>query len=125
MVAFRQSGIEVVDFTFGSKRCASEEGLLAANGTKVYRLVAGACERDQTLRPIRITEFHVPSGEVISVMPTDDDVRAWFREVHQVADSIRQARTHGLFPANPGPHCGWCVWREQCPEGGLLLEPPL
>lgn len=107
--------LEVIDFTFGSMRARDEAELAASIGAKLYRLVAGHAEPDSSLRPIAITELHAPSGTEITVIPTDDDVRAAWAEAERIAEEIRTARERGEFPATPGFHCAWCSYREDCP----------
>lgn len=111
--------LEVVDWTFGSARVADEEQLAQSVGARVYRLVAGHAEPDQSLRPIAITEVHVPTMTTVTVIPTDDEVRAAYTSTKEKAAQIRSAITAQEFPASPGMHCAWCSWRTHCPASTI------
>lgn len=107
--------LEVIDWTFGRARVSGEEELAASWGARLYRLLAGTHEPDTRLRPIAITEVHVPTMSVVTVIPDDDYVRAAFQSVKDLAARIRAAIATGEFPPTTGAHCRFCAHRSACP----------
>ena len=105
--------LEVIDWTFGRRRAANEDELRGALGTIIYRLIAGA--HDVELRPIAITEAHVPSGSILTVVLTDEDVLAGWDRVKRTAAEIQAAIAAAEFPARTGVHCSYCPYRASCP----------
>ena len=116
--------LEVIDWKFGRAHARTPEDLAASVGPHVYRLLAGHCEPDATLRPIAITEFHVPSGTEVTISPADDAVEQWWSELKDVAAEIRTAHAADTFPATPGIHCAWCSYRDRCPVAGAVSDQP-
>lgn len=107
--------IEVIDWTFGRARVAGEEDLAASWAGRLYRLLAGTHEPDRRLRPIAITEVHVPTMAAVTMIPDDEYVRAAFQDVKDLAAEIRSAAATGEFPARTGSHCRFCPHRAACP----------
>ena len=55
--------------------------------------------------------------------PIDD---AWQQQRETVVESLARAQLaaekSGDFPPAPGPLCGWCDFRDRCPEGQAFLD---
>src|SRR4051812_31663831 len=81
--------LEIIDWTFGRARVPDEDALRASLGTAIYRLIAGVHEPD--LRPIAVTEVHVPSGSMITVTLSDEEVIAGWERVKRTGAAIRDA----------------------------------
>ncbi|HXH07170.1 MAG TPA: PD-(D/E)XK nuclease family protein [Vicinamibacterales bacterium] len=105
--------LEIIDWTFGRGRAANEAELRTALGTLIYRLIAGAHELE--LRPIAITEVHVPSNSVLTVTPTDEEVIGGWNRLKALAAEISASIDSGEFPARTGVHCSYCPYRASCP----------
>jgi putative RecB family exonuclease len=114
--------LEVIDYTFGARRVRSPEELAQSVGARAYRLAAGHAEPDRKVRPVAVTEMHVPSGTAITIVPDDGFVREAWAQMHEVAREIRVARAAGDFAPTPGRHCGWCDYRDRCPVVGSSTD---
>ena len=42
--------------------------------------------------------------------------------VLEAAHAVRSAETSGEFPARPSKLCGWCDFKDRCPEGRAFLD---
>lgn len=105
--------LEIIDWTFGRARVTDEGALRDSLGTAIYRLIAGVHETD--LRPIAVTEVHVPSASIMTVTLTDEEVIVGWERLKRTAAAIRKAIDAGAFPARPGTHCSYCQYRVSCP----------
>ena len=73
----------------------------------------------------RVELHHVPSGTIAAHEHTPDSLTRKVEEAKSIASDARRAdadhAAHGeestMFPPRPGPLCGWCDFREHCPEG--------
>lgn len=105
--------------------------LYAAAVWKVFRRVT-----------LRVELHHVPTGAVTAHEHTPQSLTSKVDEARSIAADARAAdedyARHGLesarFPPAPGPLCGWCDFREHCPQGRAAapekspwaaLEPPV
>jgi hypothetical protein len=104
--------LEIIDWTFGRTRAANADALRESLGAVIYRMIAGVHEPD--LRPIAISEVHVPSGSVITVTLTDEEVTLGWERIKRTARTIREATASGTLPARPGTHCTFCQYRVSC-----------
>jgi RecB family exonuclease len=76
-------------------------------------------------RTLRVELHHVPSGAVAVHEHTPESLARKVEQARSIAREARRAdRDFGvggvgseLFPARPGPLCGWCDLRAHCPEG--------
>lgn len=107
------NGLEVIDFTFSQSpryRASAELAESLAGGW--YRLVAGAVT---TVRPIFVTDLHVPTMTAVSTVLDKAHVINAHRQVLLARDEIITVVAAGEFPTRPGPHCGGCPYRLNCP----------
>src|SRR5215472_4318668 len=75
----------------------------------------------------RVELHHLPSGEIHAWEHTEATLSRHVRRAEAIAAECRQADERfraeasggdtEAFPPRPGPGCGWCDFRAQCPEG--------
>jgi len=108
--------LELVDWTLGRRpRYVSAQQLRMALGTAIHRTLLAVDIPDHP-EEVVISELWVPGRQVISVELNREDVaRAW-AEIRSVSDGMRAVADSGLVRADPGHHCGWCPYRQRCPE---------
>jgi RecB family exonuclease len=76
-------------------------------------------------RTLRVELHHVPSGTVAAHEHTPESLARKVEQARSIARDARRAdldfgekgEASELFPARPGPLCGWCDLRAHCPEG--------
>ena len=76
-------------------------------------------------RTLRVELHHVPSGAVAVHEHTPESLARKVEQARSIARDARRAdvgfaergERSELFPARPGPLCGWCDLRAHCPEG--------
>jgi RecB family exonuclease len=94
----------------------------------LYALAAGRVLR----RPCQRVELHhLPSASVLAWEHTPESLARQLRRAEDIAGECaaaddRYKATGGaeeLFPPRPGPGCGWCDYRAQCPEGMTAAKP--
>jgi len=114
----------VVDYKTGRRRLTADDAR-ASLALALYALAAGrifhaACRR--------VELHHLPAGEVHPWEHSAQTLERHVRRAEAIAAECRQADERfraGLtaaaadvvFPPRPGPGCGWCDFRAQCPEG--------
>lgn len=111
----------VVDYKTGRHMLSTDD----ARSSLALAIYAAAASR--TLRrSCRTVELHhLPSGEIAAWDHNDhsltrhldraDDIAGECAEVD--ADFHAGKTGNETFPANPSPLCGWCDFRQHCPEG--------
>ncbi len=114
-------GLVVVDYKTGRHVLTADD----ARGSLALALYALAAERVMR-RPCRRVELHhLPSRTVQAFEHTPDSLARQLRRAEDIAGECAAADEHYLrnptaaatFPPRPGPGCGWCDFRAQCPEG--------
>ncbi len=71
---------------------------------------------------------HLPTGTVAAWEHSDEGIGRQVRRAESIAAEcaaaderfragLPAAEMDGVFPPRPGPACGWCDYRAQCPEG--------
>jgi RecB family exonuclease len=103
-------------------------------------LYALAAERVMR-RPCRRVELHhLPTGRVLGWEHTPESLARQLRRAEDIAaecaaadelyragaDSGQPGQAPGVdqvFPPRPSPACGWCDFRNRCPEGSAASEP--
>jgi len=91
----------------------------------LYALAAG-----RVLRRIcrRVELHHLPTGRVLGWEHTSESLDRQLGRAEDIAAECAAAdgryrgglpaeRYDEAFPPRPGPGCGWCDYRGQCPEG--------
>jgi putative RecB family exonuclease len=117
------SELVVVDYKTGRNPLTADD----ARTSLALALYALAAQRVMR-RPCRRVELHhLPTGTVLAWEHTADSLERQLRRAEDIAaecaDADERHLTQGgaataeLFPARPGPGCGWCDFRAHCPEG--------
>lgn len=117
----RGGELVIVDYKTGRRAPTAEEARSS------FALACYALGATRTLRrPCRRVELHhVPTCTVIEWVHTDESLaRHVSRAEVAAADIVAATDTlaagadpDDVFPAMPGRHCGWCDYRQHCPEG--------
>ncbi|MBU6246002.1 MAG: PD-(D/E)XK nuclease family protein [Actinomycetales bacterium] len=121
--------VTVVDYKTG-KRVPGPDDVRGSMALALYAL----CVRQALHRPCsRIELHHVPSATVIGWEHSDEALQRHLGRVLAIADEMRAAEGRAIpsapaqeqeaFPATPGPLCGWCDFRSQCPQGEQASTP--
>jgi putative RecB family exonuclease len=117
----RGGELVVVDYKTG-RTPPTDIDARASQALAIYAFAAG-----RTLRaPCRRVELHhVPTGTIGVAEHDDASIARHLRRAESIASDAESAavqlRAGGdadeLFPATPGPLCGWCDLRGHCPQG--------
>jgi hypothetical protein len=113
--AGRLGGVEVIDFKTGVI-CPRPESVRVDAEAGIHRLILGGMT---PVRPIHITQLHLPSATPVTVQLSDDEVLAEWNDVLEARDEIRRAIEWDEFPAQPGPHCASCQYRSSCSDAEI------
>lgn len=106
--------LEIIHWVFGDHRIESSEELKFSLGAAINRLVASALEPDTNLRPIAVTEVHVPSGTAVTAVPEDPQVVGAYLWIEDQAHQIHECEEHKAFPGRPGAQCTACAYASAC-----------
>ena len=99
-------------------------------------LYALAAERVMRRRCHRVELHHLPTGQVLSWVHSDDALSRQLRRATEIAAECAAAderyrsglapeRYDEVFPPHPRPACGWCDYLRHCPEGQAAATPRL
>jgi hypothetical protein len=111
------TGVEVIDWkyhdrpSYGAPREADD--LRGDPGVEMYRLLAGVFV-PKDLRPIVVTEVHLPEFEVVCVELSDAEVEQAWEHHKGWRDELLARVEQGAFPATPGRHCSYCPFKLSC-----------
>jgi RecB family exonuclease len=131
----------VVDYKTGRHVLSADD----ARTSLPLALYALAAERVMR-RPCRRVELHhLPTGRVLAWEHTAESLARQLRRAEDIAAECRAAddlfraenggrqgpvppglpagRLGEVFAPRPGPACGWCDFRNVCPEGSAASEP--
>lgn len=111
----------VVDYKTGRHMLSTDD----ARSSLALALYAAAASRTLHTRCRRVELHHLPSGEVVSWEHDDAGLARHLGRAEQIgaecaeADDAFRSGTTGddVFPPRPSPLCGWCDFRQHCPEG--------
>lgn len=106
--------LEIIHWVFGGPRTESSEELKYSVGAAINRLVASALEPDTGLRPIAVTEVHVPSGTAVTAVPDDPQVAGAYLWIEDQAHQIHECEDRKSFPGRPGAQCSECAYASAC-----------
>jgi RecB family exonuclease len=76
----------------------------------------------------RVELHHLPTGQILAWEHTQESLQRHLRRAEAVATECADADERmraplpaeeydEVFPPRPGPGCGWCDFRQHCPEG--------
>ena len=120
----------VVDYKTGRHLLSTDD----ARSSLALALYAVAAARSLRRSCHRVELHHLPSGSVLSWEHTDATLARQVRRAEEIAAECHAADTayrgglaptrYGeVFPPRPGPGCGWCDYRQHCPEGTAASPP--
>lgn len=120
----RGDQLAIVDYKTG-RRPPTEEDVRGSLALALYAIGARRVFR----RPCRRVELHhLPTLTVVGVEHSDDSLDRHLRRAEDLAIEAQRAQRRladgagsdeidRIFPARPGPGCGWCDVAGLCPEG--------
>lgn len=111
----------VVDYKT-SRRPVTEDDLRTSLPMAIYAAAVSTMMRREIPR---VELHHVPTGEVVGYQHTPESLQRKLAEAESLASDCRRAdadyRDRGvespMFAPSTGPLCGWCDFRDHCPEG--------
>ncbi len=117
----------VVDYKAGRHVLTVDD----ARGSLALALYALAAERVMRRPCLRVELHHLPTGTVLAWGHTPESLARQLRRAEDIAGECAAADDRYLgdpmaaatFPPRPGPGCGWCDFRAQCPEGAAAARP--
>jgi RecB family exonuclease len=122
--------LAVVDYKTG-RRPLTQDDARTSMPLALYALAAARMFRTVC----RLVELHhLPTASVHAWEHSDEGIARQLRRAESIAaecaDADERFRTglptaevDGVFPPRPGPACGWCDYRLQCPEGTEASAP--
>jgi RecB family exonuclease len=117
----RGDELVVVDYKTGRRPCTEDE----ARGSQALALYVHGVRRTLRRACRRVELHHLPTGTVASFEHTEQSLARHVERAEQTAADIVAATDtlaagadpDDVFPPAPGPACGWCDFRQHCPEG--------
>ena len=117
----RGSELVIVDYKTGRHLLTTDD----ARSSLALAVYAAAAQRVLRAPCHRVELHHLPSGEVVG---WDHDDRALERHLDRADDIAAECGAADTafragdaddrrFPPRPSPGCGWCDFRQHCPEG--------
>jgi RecB family exonuclease len=123
-------GLVVVDYKTGRQVLTVDDArtslALAVYAAGASRVLRRDCRR--------VELHHLPTGSVVAWEHTDEGLRRHLGRADSIAAEIAaldeefragvsDARADELYPAHPGPLCGWCDFVRACPSGSAVTSP--
>jgi len=82
----------------------------------------------------RVELHHLPTATTVAWEHSDEGIARQLRRAESIASECAGAderfraglaalEVDGVFPPRPGPACGWCDFRQLCPEGTAASAP--
>ena len=116
--------LAVVDYKTG-RRPLSGDDARTSMPLALYALAAARMFRTVCRR---VELHHLPTGVIQAWQHSDEGIGRHLRRAESIAAEcaaaderfragLRAAEVDGVFPPRPGPACGWCDYRQLCPEG--------
>ena len=122
--------LAVVDYKTG-RRALTQDDARTSMPLALYALAAARMFRTVC----RLVELHhLPTASVHAWEHSDEGIARQLRRAESIAAEcadaderfragLPTAEVDGVFPPRPGPACGWCDYRLQCPEGTEASTP--
>jgi len=122
--------LAVVDYKTG-RRALTQDDARTSMPLALYALAAARMFRTVC----RLVELHhLPTASVHAWEHSDEGIARQLRRAESIAAEcadaderfragLPTAEVDGVFPPRPGPACGWCDYRLQCPEGTEASAP--
>jgi hypothetical protein len=120
----------VVDYKTGRHLLSVED----ARTSLALAVYAAAAERTLRKRCRRVELHHLPTGDVLGWDYSDESLTRHIRRVDSLAeeivglderfrDGVGEAEADTMYPARPGPLCGWCDFNRVCKAGSGAASP--
>ncbi len=120
----------VVDYKTGRHLLTTDD----ARSSLALALYAVAAARSLRRGCHRVELHHLPTGAVLAWEHTDATLDRHLSRAEQIAAECAEAderfraglapdRADEVFPARPGPACGWCDYLRHCGEGMAAARP--
>jgi RecB family exonuclease len=114
----------VVDYKTGRHLLTTDD----ARSSLALAVYAVAAARSLRRTCHRVELHHLPTGTVLAWEHTDDTLARHIRRAEDIARECAEAddafraglpaeRYDEVFPPRTGPTCGWCDFRQHCPQG--------
>ncbi|GAA4923734.1 putative RecB family exonuclease [Stackebrandtia albiflava] len=111
--------VRVVDYKTGKTPAVAFQGQ-ALFQLKFYAL---ALWRTRGVVPRILRLLYLKDGQVVDYAPTESELLGVERTVSALWQAISRAVATGEFPSKKGPLCGWCAYKDRCPEFGGTPPP--
>jgi RecB family exonuclease len=113
----RGDELVIVDYKSG-RTVPTRDDAKVSRALALYALVV----QRSLHRPAYVVQLHhVPSGVVVEHRHNDEALARQLARVDAIGRDIAVALASAQdadFPTSPGPLCGWCDYRDLCPDSG-------
>ena len=122
--------LAVVDYKTGKRPLTTDDARtsmpLALYALAAARMFHAVCRR--------VELHHLPTATTVAWEHSDEGIARQLRRAESIASECAGAderfraglaalEVDGVFPPRPGPACGWCDFRQLCPEGTAASAP--
>ena len=122
--------LAVVDYKTGRRPLTADDARtsmpLALYALAAARMFHAVCRR--------VELHHLPTATTVAWEHSDEGIARQLRRAESIASEcagaderfragLAAAEVDGVFPPRPGPACGWCDFRQLCPEGTAASAP--
>jgi RecB family exonuclease len=122
--------LAVVDYKTGKRPLTTDDARtsmpLALYALAAARMFHAVCRR--------VELHHLPTATTAAWEHTDEGIARQLRRAESIAAEcagaderfragLAAAEVDSVFPPRPGPACGWCDYRQLCPEGTAASAP--
>jgi len=122
--------LAVVDYKTGKRPLTTDDARtsmpLALYALAAARMFHAVCRR--------VELHHLPTATTAAWEHSDEGIARQLRRAESIAAEcagaderfragLATAEVDGVFPPRPGPACGWCDYRQLCPEGMAASAP--
>jgi len=122
--------LAVVDYKTGRRQLTTDD----ARTSMPLALYALAAARVFHALCRRVELHHLPTATTVAWEHSDEGIARQLRRAESIAAEcadaderfragLAAAEVDGVFPPRPGPACGWCDYRQLCPEGTAASAP--
>lgn len=122
--------LAVVDYKTG-RRALTDDDARTSMPLALYALAAARMFHTVCRR---VELHHLPTGTTAAWEHSGEGIGRHLRRAESIAAEcagaderfragLPAAEVDGVFPPRPGPACGWCDYRQLCPEGTAATAP--
>lgn len=124
------AGLVIVDYKTGRHILTVDD----VRTSFAMALYAAAAERTLRKSCRRVELHHLPTGQVLAWDHTDEGLARHIRRADSIAAEIAGVderfkagvstdEADRMYPASPGPLCGWCDFNRVCAPGSAAAKP--